>query len=79
MKTHIIFRHLISYNDFYLFAGTDPSCVSDPCQNGGSCHPDGFGGHGCTCFGDYYGRDCEIYHTPGRYRVNRHATIALFL
>ena len=35
-------------------------CRSNPCRNGGICHPDGPAKYDCECPSGYTGINCEI-------------------
>ena len=51
-----------SYNDDWtqiILAAPTTTCLSNPCQNGGSCNQF-FGGHSCRCDVGWEGINCEI-------------------
>ena len=41
-----------------LFKENVDECLSNPCQNGGSCN-DGVNGYMCLCADKYTGKNCE--------------------
>ena len=45
----------------YFFLVIGPmQCRSNPCRNGGICHPDGPAKYDCECPAGYTGINCEI-------------------
>ena len=42
----------------WCFIVSDP-CISNPCNNGGSCTSNGDNTYTCGCLDMYYGENCE--------------------
>ena len=49
---------ILIFNAYYWISGVN-ECISDPCENGGTCNDD-INGYNCECRRGYNGNNCEI-------------------
>ncbi|XP_006741893.1 protocadherin Fat 1 [Leptonychotes weddellii] len=62
-RSHAHIEEWVDVSPGCLLTATE-DCSSDPCQNGGICHPSPPGGYYCKCSALYIGTYCELSVNP---------------